>query len=184
MSEEGLFKELEEIPDLNSDTLSKLSNFCRLQKDLEIELERLEGMVQNKRKELEEVSRECIPSILNSKGLSEIRLSTGEKVIVEDKVKANIANKNILEVYKNMIKEEGGNENATNMIEGLFKTSLIVDKPTNDLTDLLITKGVEFENKKTIHPQTLKKYCKDKLGKGESIPEGISVYQYQETKIK
>lgn len=171
----------EEPVTLDQDSLGELAELCRSQQKIEEDISNLEEALKQKKRKLEYVSRELIPSLLNSKGLSEIKLWTGEKILVQDKIKASIANKNNLLAYRNMVSAEGGDSTS---IDELFKSETIIEDISDDFLDFLLEKEIPYTNKKTIHPQTLKKYCKEKLERGEVIPEGISVFQYQETKIK
>ena len=127
---------------------------------------------------------ELIPEILNEVGLSELKLSTGEKIIVKDQLKSSIADKNYLQAYQNMIAAEGGDADAKEKVDGLFKSKAIIENPDDQILNNLIEKQVPYDLKREIHWQTLQKYCKNKLDRGEKIPEGISVFTYSETVIK
>lgn len=174
----------EEQRALTEDKLTQLSNLCFLYEELEKSIENLELQVKNKKAELEQVSRTHIPNILNAVGLSEVKLANGKKVIIEDKIHANIADKNYLLAYKSMIQAEGGDENAERMIDELFKSQAIIENAEDELLEYFIENEIPYNMKRTIHWQTLNKYCKGKLEQGKEIPEGISAFQYQETKIK
>lgn len=189
MSEETLFEPVVEVTEDSLKTLQELS--VRFQ-TLEKEIEGMEEALKKKKKDLEEVSRNSIPSLLNSYGLSEIRLSTGEKVEIQDKLKASVTNSNYLLAYRNMLELEKelvkDPEKAEEIVQDLFKSEIIVEESKDDyvdkLYDFLIEKEIPYSSKRSIHSQTLKKYCRGLLDQGLSIPEGISVFQYQETKIK
>lgn len=178
---EHLFSENES---LSQDKLSELSDYCNLHIQLQKDIEDLEEKLKKRKYELEQVSRSNIPELLNSVGLSELRLSNGLKIIVEDKLKANIANKNSLVAYRNMIKAEGGDYEAERTVDELFKSQAVIEDATDKLLEYLIDKEIPYDMKRTIHYQTLAKYCRNRLAQGKEIPEGISVFQYQETKIK
>lgn len=176
----GLFDPVEVM---GADVLNTLSKLCDSQLQLEKEIEEIEAQLKIKRVELEAVSRVHIPTILYKSGLSELRLANGLKVVVEDKIKASVANKNYLLAYRNMVQAEGGDEQAELKVDSLFKSKIVVDY-ADYIVELLLSKDIPYDSTRSIHAQTLKKYCKDKLGTGEIIPEGITVFQYQETKIK
>lgn len=184
MSEElgHLFDENQEA--INPDKLEDLSNLCLLQKQTEKDIEEAEEKLKTLKQELQTVSREGIPSILNELGLSELKLSTGEKVIVEQKIKSSIANKNYLGAYRGMIALEGGDDLAEEKVESLFKTQTILENSDEKTLQTLLEANISYELKRTIHPQTLNKYCRGLLESGKTIPEEITVFQYQETKIK
>lgn len=169
--------------ELDTSVLTELSRLADKHKILEKEIEIAEEKLAEKKKELENVSRNLIPSILNSTGLSEVRLATGEKIIIQDKLNASIANKNYTLAYRNMINEEGGDEHAQSVIDALFKSQIVIDGEDEEVLNLLLDNDIAYDSKKSIHHQTLTKYCRDRLANGKTIPEGISVFEYQETKI-
>lgn len=174
MSETDIFKE-----DLTKDALTELKELCDKQKRLEKEVEQAEEFLKNKKLELQEVSFKQIPDLLNNFGLSEIRLSSGEKLEIKDKVKASISNKNYRFAYQSMIEEDG-----KELVDMLFREEIKLNGIEDNIIDLLIKNNVVYESEFAIHPSTLKKYCADKLAAGKKIPEGITCYTYKETKIK
>jgi hypothetical protein len=176
----GLFDPIEVV---GEDTLKTITNFCVYQLNLQKEVEKLTEELKNKKKELEDVSREQIPKLLNKTGLSELRLANGYKIVVEDKLYASVPEKNYILAYQNMIEAEGGGDLAEEKIDNLFKTQVIISEMTDDVLEVLLDNDIVYDSKRTVHPQTLKKYCKERLGQGKEIPEGISVFEYQETKI-
>lgn len=169
---------------LDKDKLEKLSELCRTQKYLQEKIEQGEEQLKRTKEELRAVSQGLIPALLNEVGISEVRLSSGEKVIVEDKLKASIPDKNFVLAFRNMVLAEGGDDIAEEKVSGLFSSKLLIDEISDRVMDILMDHDVEFEMKRDIHWQTLAKYCRQRLEQGLDIPEGISVYQYQETKIK
>ena len=181
MQEGSLF---ENVDGVDTTTLEQVGELCKKQKVLMEEVKVIEESLKAKKKDLEKVSREDIPRIFNSAGLTRLDLATGETIEIKEQLKASIANKNYLLAYRNMVNAEGGDETATTMIDALFKSELVIENASDELMDMLLNKEISYENKKTIHHATLKSYCKNRLESGESVPEGISVYQYQEAKIK
>jgi len=206
---------------LTEDKLDKLAGLCFAVKNLEakcdisrinsmhagckasaISIETLEEVLKLSKKDLEELKREHIPAILNEVGLSELKLKTGEKVIVEDKYKPSLAKKRIEECIKEMAEldandifdslsandKAGFNKNELSKkclqtVKEMFKDQLKID--TNpEVIQALLRLEVPFEKELSIHAQTLKKYCKDRLSAGKQIPEAIKCFTYQETKIK
>lgn len=175
---DDLYKATESV---GEDKLFILSELCKKYKYLEDQIEHTLKDLSVFEEALLAVSRTQIPALMNELGFSELRLSSGEKVEIKDQLKVSVANKNYFQAYKGMLEAERGNNDK---IDVLFKTETVINEVTNDVLNLLLENGVEYEIKKSIHPQTLKKYCQERLDKGLSIPEGISVFQYQEAKIK
>jgi hypothetical protein len=168
---------------MGGDKLDLLASLAKAYKKLEDEINFAEEELKLKKKDLESISREKIPSILNSTGMSEIRLSSGEKIKITDKVHASITDKNYTLAYRNMVNAEGGDEHAEGLIDSLFKAQLVIEDMSEKTRTILIDNDIAYEEKRSIHTQTLGKYCRERLESGKDIPEGISVFQYQETKI-
>lgn len=169
---------------MEEDALKKLQELCDKFQELKFEIEKQESKLENSKRELENVSRNLIPPLLNDYGLSEVRLISGEKVIVSDKIKASISAENSMSAYKNMIKEEGGDQAGEESVDSLFKKQLVIEDQLDRAMKLLLQKQIPYDQKMSIHHQTLSKYCRLRLEEGKEIPKGISVFQYQETSIK
>lgn len=176
-----LFSDVSENPPV--DNLEALSVLVKEFRSIERDIEAAEEILKLKRKALEEVSRVKIPTILNTTGLSEIRLSTGEKIKIQDKVQASITEGNSTLAYRNMVNAQGGGDDAEAVIDSLFKSQVIIGDASDKVLNVLLDNDIDYETKRSIHHATLSKYCKERLAMGLQIPEGISVFQYQETKI-
>lgn len=154
----------------------------------DISLATLEGVAKLFKIKEEKLSREEIPSILNELNMAEIKLTTGEKITVKDEIKASVNEANRRKLMEEMAKIEAEFrgiefEDALYNVKGLFKEKLISDFDA-ELESELIQKGIGFDHKIDIHYQTLNKYVRDNLDQGLPIPESLSVFTYQETKIK
>lgn len=171
-------------PEIEENALEQLNELVKKQREVESLIDRGEIYIKEKKRELEQIAREQIPAILNKYGLSELRLATGEKVIVKDKTKASIKVTDRVLAYQNMIKAEGDNEIARIKVDSLFKSKIVIESMDNGITEILLKNGIPYDTDRTIHAQTLNKYCKERLEMGKSIPEGIAVFQFQQTQIK
>jgi hypothetical protein len=164
-----------------------------MEKVSRISLETLEEVLKTFKDEEQLISQNLIPSILNDCGLQEIKLTSGERIIVEDKVKSSISDKRIADAFAEMVKleQEQNNydyETAFENINSLFKEKIILEKLTEEekekALDLLSEFNIPYDSKKEIHWQTLNSYVKEKLDSGKSLPISINIFKYQETKIK
>lgn len=153
----------------------------------QISIATLEQVVKVYKEKERDISQVQIPTLLNENGLSKIALKEGKEIVVQDKVKGSITQGNKETAYKNMIQSEIDKglpvEEAKENIDSLFKSKIEIELD-NEIIQYLIDNDVLYETKRDIHYATLNKYCKEKLEKGETIPEGISHYEYQETKLK
>ena len=162
-------------------------------------LELLEVAKRYKRK-YEEISRDQLPTLLNDVNMSSLTLVTGEVITIKDKLEASISNKDYLSARNNMIKEEynyllqdadnditsedQAMEDATELIDSKFKKQLVIDDPTEHIKQLLLDNDIMYDNKFSIHWQTLRTYCANQKAQGKNIPEGISIFEYSEAEIK
>ena len=175
---------LDEPKEIKGDSLEHLKYLLKAHLSIEEQIEKTTEQLQILQKELEVISRQAIPTLLNGVNLSELRMESGEKVIIQEKVKASITKKNLYEAFAEMVTAEGGDKEAEEKINTLFKTKVVLPETDDALLQHFIEIGQPYDVQKTIHPQTLNKYCKERLHEGKEIPEHISVFQYQETKIK
>lgn len=202
---------LKEEQNLSDDKLTVLSKLCYQQKTMEgevnedalicfkkqitggeelehiLSIETLKSLLKWQEEKLTKIKQELIPSILNEVGLTELKLKTGEKVTIVNQVKPSLAKERIGTAIINMIKNEIENGldagEAEEYIHSLFKDYLKVD--TNDnLISYFLNNDIVFDRDQSIHFKTLEKYCKEKIESGQTIPEEIKVYTYQEAKIK
>lgn len=141
------------------------------------------------KKRYDKIAKEDLPSILGEAGLKELVLWTDEKIVIKDELSASITDKNYALVRKNMIAEyrrenKTTEEAAKAVIDEYFKSSIIIKEPSKELKDMLVDKEIEYDSKFSIHPATLKKYCKEQLEKGQNIPDGISHFEWEEAILK
>jgi len=167
----------EEPIEIKEDSLKKILELVALQKKIQEDIQILEKALNDANRDLIEVSRNQIPAIMQGFNLSELKLSSGEKITVEDKLKASITKDNLEVAYTEMSKDGS---------EILFKKGIKIENAPNEeeILQILLDNNIPYNMEKSIHPQTLNKFCRERMEKGLLIPNGISVYTYQETKIK
>ena len=153
------------------------------------------------------LAREKLPPLFNEMGVREQTLQTGEKLVLEDVIESSIPDKNSFLVHVNMIaeqkafmvenlKKERGvdslpeedllrlQKSAEDIVSKLFSKKIVIEEPTEDLKQLLLDNNILYDNKLNIAWQTLRSYCKRQRASGRPIPDGISVFEYSEVKIK
>jgi hypothetical protein len=168
---------------VEADALVVLEAYAQTYEDLELKIFQLENDLKDATEKLRKLSQSNIPQLLNDNGLSEVRLKNGKKIIVSDVVKASINKGNVDSAYVSMRTLEE-TEDAAQAIDNLFKSSLHVKDLSNETQKLLLENGIAYDIERSIHYQTLGKYVRSKLEAGQTVPEEISVFQFQETKIK
>lgn len=175
--------------------LARLQDLVTSYKILEKEIEAAETALAERKKAFQAIAQEEIPALLNQAGLSEIKLSTGEKVQVSEGINVTIAEK---DRFFDFLKSRGE--------DGIAKLALQFDRMDPAVKEKIFAaiyaEGVNFSADETVHGQTLKKYAKELLGIGkdpdeiaaglqagsivkrEAVEAFLKVYTYWTTKIK
>jgi hypothetical protein len=146
------------------------------------------------KKQRNKLSQELIPQLIESQGIDQIGFD-GKIIKVENKIKASVSKANFEEVYKDMVKEElefleasGAEEVSQSIAEeninNFIKDEIVIDETSNEVKNMLLENDIGYDHKRSIHNQTLEKYCRLQKEQGRRIPQGISTFEYKETKIK
>jgi hypothetical protein len=165
---------VETFNDLNEGELSLVSTLANKQLLLAQELANLENAVKVKKEEFRLTSEQELPEAMQSAGLTEIVLSTGEKISVTEFYNAHISKANQELAYKWLV--ENGHE-------GLIKNevSLKFGREEGQVVDetvmALKSRGLSPEVRQSVHPSTLKAFVKEQLTTGKDIPtEPFGIY--------
>ena len=165
---------VETFNDLNEGELSLVSTLANKQLLLAQELANLEEAVKVKKEEFRLTSEQELPEAMQSAGLTEIVLSTGEKISVTEFYNAHISKANQELAYKWLV--ENGHE-------GLIKNevSLKFGREEGQVVDetvmALKSRGLSPEVRQSVHPSTLKAFVKEQLTTGKDIPtEPFGIY--------
>lgn len=180
-------EESEEIP------VAQLGAMVVRFREAEKEVAQLEEDLKNAKERFNQVSQIDIPQLLLQNGLSEIRLSTGEKLRVSQEISASVKD---IDLFRDFVNERGD--------EDILKTTLTLGKTPHEIVDKVRRMLMEqfelmSEITTTVHPMTLKKYIKEICGIGtedaeerlgdryvpmQELPEFIRVFSYFKTSIK
>lgn len=171
------FDEVESTGDLGE--VSKLAN---KQLELQREVDELEKALEIKKKQLDTVQKEDLPSLMFSLGLKSFTLDTGQSVNVKHEVKASIPKANQEEAFS-WLNENGGGALIKNEIIASFKMGEA--EKADELLNLLTDQGFKAERKKNVHPQSLVAFIKERLEEGEDVPfELLGVFTFDKAVIK
>lgn len=148
--------------------LEEVSQLCQHQINLEDELEKLEEEMENVKQQLQQVQEKQLPDLLKEKNLSEIRLSTGEKLILQEKVFASIPVEN-KEPAHQWLREQGFGDLIKNLVTLTFARG--EDNRAKLILEELRSRGFEPQNNVSVHPQTLKAFAREQIANGKALPE-------------
>lgn len=144
------------------DTLQTIQTMGQVLENLTNDAAALEEQLKAKQALIREIEEVKLPDLMDSVGIEEISLSNGRKIILKPFVFARIANEDI-----------AFNWLARTNNTGIIKNQITVriDRGREDeadtLTDYLAEHGFNPEQKKTIHPATLKSFCAEVLSNPE-----------------
>ena len=105
MSDINFEKDQEEILDRTTN-LKSLANQVKILRELEDQIKTEEESLKDKKKDLERISGEVIPTLLSEMGLSSLKLADGSAVDVKPYYAANISLRNREEAY-NWLRSNG-----------------------------------------------------------------------------
>ena len=180
MNEINFEKDQTEVLDKTENIKSLASQVKRL-KELEDELKGDEESLKNKKKEIERISGEVIPTMLSEMGLSSLKLADGSAVDVKPYYAANISLKNREEAY-NWLRSNGLGDIIKNEITVSFGRN--EDNKATTYVNLAKGQGYQPTQKLKVEPMTLKALVRERIENGKEMPTDIfNVFVGNRTKI-
>ena len=169
---ESLNSEGEITDEVLENLQTKVDNYLVLENDIEV----LEQKLKDKKKLFNKVSMEEIPNFLLQYNLSEIKLASGQKVIVKEDLSITIKNQELFFKFLKKRREQ-------DIIKTQFAFDRMNDTDFNILFHFLTDNNYSYDFKKDVHAQTKKKYFKELLGIGkEDYEEGVKKGKYLRSK--
>jgi hypothetical protein len=165
------------------DKLSILAAFAQEMRDLEVEIAEIEAKLKAKNDELSGLVEHRIPDFMDELGLSELRLKDGSKVIVDSGYVANISKERQDEAFK-WLRDNGHGSLIKHVLAVNLKKDM--EKVQAELVEVFKDKGVNFEDKESVHASTLKAFVNEQMSKeGSKLPQELfGVFPIRKAKIK
>ena len=160
--------------DVSDGELSTVSALANKQLNLEKELKDLEEAIKVKKEELRLVAEQELPDAMQTAGLTEIILSSGEKITIGDYYGAHISKANQQQAYQWLVDNghEGIIKNEVSLKFGRDESAIV-----DETVLALKSRGLSPEVKQSIHPSTLKAFVKEQLTTGNDVPtEPFGIY--------
>lgn len=176
---EMLKDSLENIP---SDQKMKLvSDMANKQLELIDEIEAIETNLKRAKEELSKVSEYMIPEAMESIGLQEIKLSDGSKLSIKSGYQASIT-KAKETVCFNWLRKNGHGDLIKHIITTKFGKG--EEKEAKKLCSVLKKAGVNYSDKESVHPQTLKAFVTEQIPVNPEFPQELfSVFPVKKSVI-
>lgn len=154
------------IPEYQQDTLSLIQEYGEQMSSIKGTIESYENEISKLKETLREISDRKLPQLMDELNISEIKLSTGEKISCIDVIDARIQDKDTAHQWLRETNNHGIIKDEITIPFGIGSTEASVK-----LQNWLIENKYIFNRKETIHPQTLKSFIKEIVPKGVQFPE-------------
>ena len=180
MSDINFEKDQEEVLDRTTN-LKSLANQIKILRELEDQVKIDEDLLKDKKRELERISGEVIPTLLSEMGLSSLKLADGSAVDVKPYYAANISLRNREAAYNWLRSNDLGD-----IIKNEITVSFVKDEDNKATTYVNLAKGQGYQptQKLKVEPMTLKALVRERTEAGKEIPADIfNVFVGNRTKI-
>ena len=174
-------KDQEQVLDRTTN-INKLADKIKELQAVEKAIELDEKQIKEKKKHLEYLSGEIIPTMLSEMGLSSLKLQDGSSVEVKTNYSATITQAN-KEAAFNWLRENGLGDIIKNEISVSFGRN--EDNKAADYAELAKGQGLEPKQKLKVEPMTLKALVRERIEAGKDMPtELFNVFVGNKTTIK
>ena len=162
--------------------LTIVSDLANKQLTLATHVSELEAELKAKKEELRLTSEQELPDAMQQAGLTQITLSSGEKISINEFYNAHISKANQEKAYEWL---------ATNGHERLIKNEVLLKfgreetEVVDETVSALQSRGLSPEVRQSVHPSTLKAFVKEQITSGNDIPtEPFGIYIGTKATIK
>ena len=174
-------KDQEQVLDKTTN-INKLADKIKELQAQQTQLQIQEDAVKQKKKDIEHLSGEVIPTMLSEMGLSFLKLQDGSSVEVKTNYSATITQAN-KEAAFNWLRENGLGDIIKNEISVSFGRN--EDNKAADYANLAKGQGFEPQQKLKVEPMTLKALVRERMEAGKEMPtELFNIYVGNKTTIK
>jgi hypothetical protein len=162
--------------------IRSLADQVKKLKGLEDEIKGDEELIKKKKKNLEQISGEIIPTLLSEMGLSSLKLADGSSVDVKQNYSASISVANREKAY-DWLRQNGLGDIIKNEITVSFGRG--EDNKAADYANLAAGQGYQPTQKLKVEPMTLKALVRERIENGKELPTDIfNVFVGNRTIIK
>ena len=174
-------KDQEEVLDRTTN-INKLADKIKELQAQQEQLQIQEDAVKQKKKDIEYLSGEVIPTMLSEMGLSFLKLQDGSSVEVKTNYSATITQANKEKAF-NWLRENGLGDIIKNEISVSFGRN--EDNKAADYAELAKRRGLDPMQKLKVEPMTLKALVRERMEAGKEMPtELFNIFVGNKTTIK
>ena len=165
-----------------TENISKLADKIQEMQAVQKALEMDEEQIKQKKKHLEHLSSEVIPTMLSEMGLSFLKLADGSSVEVKTNYSATITQAKKEEAF-NWLRKNGLGDIIKNEISVSFGRN--EDNKAANYAELAKSNGFQPTQKLKVEPMTLKALVRERLEGGKEMPtELFNIFVGNKTTIK
>ena len=162
--------------------INKLADKIKELQAQQAQLQVQEDAIKQKKKDIEHLSGEVIPTMLSEMGLSFLKLQDGSSVEVKTNYSATITQAN-KEAAFNWLRENGLGDIIKNEISVSFGRN--EDNKAADYAELAKSQGLDPMQKLKVEPMTLKALVRERIEAGKEKPtELFNIFVGNKTTIK
>ena len=166
----------------NTSNIKTLSDEVLKLRAMEDQLKIMEEALKNKKKEIDRISGEVIPTMLSEMGLSQLKLADGSAVDVKPFYSASISAQNKEKAYE-WLRNNGLGDIIKNEISVSFGRN--EDNKAANYAELAKSNGFQPTQKMKVEPMTLKALVRERIEAGKEMPTEIfGVFSENKTTIK
>jgi len=165
-----------------SENIKSLSNEVQKMESLIKEIEDIEENLKKRKKDLDVISAEVIPTMMSEMGLSQLKLMDGSMIDVKPFYNATITVAN---------RESAFNWLRQNGLGDIIKNEMVVsfgrgeDNKAAEYAELAKSRGLQPAQKLKVEPMTLKALVRQRIEAGQEMPTEIfSIFVGNKTTIK
>ena len=165
-----------------SENIKSLSNEVQKMESLVKEIEDIEENLKKRKKDLDVISSEVIPTMMSEMGLSQLKLMDGSMIDVKPFYNATITIAN---------RESAFNWLRQNGLGDIIKNEMVVsfgrgeDNKAAEYAELAKSQGLQPAQKLKVEPMTLKALVRQRIEAGQEMPTEIfSIFVGNKTTIK
>jgi len=165
-----------------TDNIGKLANKIKEMQAIQKDIDQNEEYLKQRKKDLEQLSGEAIPTMLTEMGLTYLKLADGSSVEVKTNYSATITQAN-KEAAFNWLRENGLGDIIKNELTVSFGRN--EDNKAAEYAELAKGQGYQPTQKLKVEPMTLKALVRERIEGGKPLPTEIfNVFIGNKTTIK
>lgn len=176
------FDDLPEAPEAEPQTLEVLMKLAEQSKETAAKILKLEIELAEEQAKNAKLLRRRIPDLMESLGLESFKLKTGEVIEIKESVNASITEEH---------KPQAWDWLAEHNFDGIIKSNVALSfgkdelEKAKELVVKLAELGYYTDIVRSVHPQTLKSFVKERLEAGDALPLDVfGVFEFKEAKFK